>query len=185
MNALTKVFAFSFAVAILFACGGGQEEHSTASADSNASTASTGRVKILSVASDGVMSVQLPFTDDGEAFRCTQNSHDTPTHSSGSTMSDLDFGMGPGTIVVAAASGVFHRATDADANGYGGGFGWYGKVDHRILINTFASPLLGFGTQSPCAVSLRCNTEGTPEAPSETSVSHTRPDPNTLPVPSD
>jgi hypothetical protein len=70
-----------------------------------------------------VMDVQLPFPD-GYRYQCTQNSNDTPTHNADSTRYDLDFGMPVGTIVVAAADGVFYREDNPN------GFGHYGRVDH-------------------------------------------------------
>jgi hypothetical protein len=72
---------------------------------------------------DPVMQVQLPFYD-GKAYRCTQNSDDTPTHQMASTKYDLDFNMKIGDIVVSAADGVMRHGRDSD------GFGTYAKVDH-------------------------------------------------------
>lgn len=134
MNALLKVFVLVFTVATLLACGGGEVVPVAAAED-----ATTGRMKILSVASDGVMSVQLPFPD-GVARECYQNSHDTPTHSVSSTMSDLDFSMPVGSIVVAAAGGTVHIHDDATKTG---GFGWYVAVDHGSYWTIYAH-LSGF-----------------------------------------
>lgn len=140
MNTWTKVFALFFFVATLFACGGGEEP--TTMVEKVAVT--TGKMRILSVPSDGVMSVQLPFVD-GVAKECYQNSHDTPTHSGGNTMSDLDFAMNVGTIVVAAADGTVTRYPEENKNG---GFGWYVKVDHGNNYWTIYAHLSGFIAES-------------------------------------
>ena len=52
--------------------------------------------------------VQLPFLD-GQAYECTQNSQDTPTHNGLYTKYDLDFALNQGTLVVASAGGVVEK----------------------------------------------------------------------------
>lgn len=141
MNMLAKVFALLFSVAILFACGGGGEDTMVVAEEA---TANTERVKILSVASDGVMSVQLPFVD-GDWHRCTQNSNGDTSHFYDSTRSDLDFAMGVGTIVVAAAGGVVTRYPEESKNS---GFGWYIKIDHGNGYWTMYAHLSGFIAES-------------------------------------
>jgi murein DD-endopeptidase MepM/ murein hydrolase activator NlpD len=96
--------------------------------------------KPLAYAENTVMDVQLPFYD-GEIYQCMQNSHDTPSHNVVSTQNDLDFGMKVGTIIVAAADGIMHRATNL------GGFGTYAKVDHGNGYWTIYGHLSGYIAQ--------------------------------------
>ena len=89
------------------------------------------------VIADPVMQVQLPFYD-GKAYRCTQNSNDTPTHQFDSTRYDLDFDMKIGGIVVAAADGVMRWGSNPN------GFGTYAKVDHGNGYWTIYGHLSGY-----------------------------------------
>lgn len=140
MNTVRKVLALVFSVTMLFACGGGEEM----TVDVEKAKVAIEAKKGLSVASDAVMNVQLPFAD-GVAKECYQNSHDTPTHSGDSTMSDLDFAMNVGTIVVAASDGIVTRYPEENKNG---GFGWYIKVDHGNNYWTIYAHLSGFIAES-------------------------------------
>lgn len=97
-------------------------------------------------AEDPVMQVQLPFYD-GKAYRCTQNSDDTPTHQSTSTKYDLDFRMEVGNIVVAAADGTMYWGSNPN------GFGTYAKVDHGNGYWTMYAHLSGYIASNGSAVS--------------------------------
>lgn len=73
-------------------------------------------------AGDIAMQVQLPYVD-GSKNRCNQNSDDSPTHNVIATQFDIDFGLGKGAVVSAAANGRVSL-------GNGSGFGNYIKIDH-------------------------------------------------------
>ncbi len=131
MNVLNWIVAV-FATILLLACGG-EVEAPLASSE-------TSRVRILAASSNPVMQVQLPFYD-GQRYRCTQNSNDTPTHQNVATRYDLDFGMPAGSIVVAAAGGTMRIYPNDRENG---GFGWFAKVDHHNGYWTIYAHLSGF-----------------------------------------
>jgi murein DD-endopeptidase MepM/ murein hydrolase activator NlpD len=97
-------------------------------------------------ADDPAMTVQLPFVD-GVRYECNQNSDDAPTHgrnnsyasvSAPYTKYDLDFGLGRGSLVTAAANGTVET-------GSGSGFGNYIKINHNNGYFTLYGHLMDNG----------------------------------------
>jgi murein DD-endopeptidase MepM/ murein hydrolase activator NlpD len=96
---------------------------------------------------DVAMQLQLPFVD-GARYECVQNSDDGPSHgrdenynvvNSTATLFDLDFGLGVGTIITAAANGEVSWGSNP------GGFGNYLKVDHGNGFFTLYAHLMNNG----------------------------------------
>jgi murein DD-endopeptidase MepM/ murein hydrolase activator NlpD len=97
-------------------------------------------------ADEPVMTVQLPFVD-GAKYECSQNSDDAPTHGRDSnynsvsapyTKYDLDFGLGRGSVITAAANGTV-------STGNGSGFGNYIKANHNNGYFTLYGHLIDNG----------------------------------------
>lgn len=134
---IARIASLVIMLVLLLSCGGSEELVQPAQQQSETSA----RMKALSVTSSGtVMDVQLPFVD-GVSRECYQNSNDTPTHQHITTISDLDFAMPVGSIVVAAAAGRVTKFDDASKTG---GFGWYIRIDHDDGRWTIYAHLSGF-----------------------------------------